>query len=193
MNVIETGIPGLVIIEPRVRGDERGYFMETWHAQRYAEAGMPERFVQANVSRSGAGVVRGLHYQYPDPQGKLVQVLEGRIFDVAVDIRSDSPTFRQWAGVELSQDNHRQFYVPEGFAHGFCVLGEMALISYLCTRPFSAEHDAAIAWNDPEIGIEWPVEPSSLSQRDRAAPRLNDVPPGNLPRMSGMTRADSES
>jgi len=181
MNCIETGIPGLLIIEPEVHGDERGFFMETWHARRYADAGLPERFLQSNVSRSGPGVIRGLHYQFPEPQGKLVQVLEGRIFDVAVDIRSDSPTFRQWVGVELDAANHRQFYVPEGFAHGFCVLAEAASINYLCTRPFSPEFDAAIAWDDPDIGIEWPIEPGSLSARDSAAPRLRDVPPERLP------------
>jgi dTDP-4-dehydrorhamnose 3,5-epimerase len=183
VNCIETGIPGLLIIEPDVYGDSRGYFMETWHAQRYAQAGLPEGFTQANVSRSSAGVIRGLHYQYPEPQGKLVQVIEGRIFDVAVDIRSDSPTFRQWAGVELTAENHRQFYVPEGFAHGFCVLGKGATISYLCTRVFSAENDAAIAWNDPDIGVEWPVAPQSLSAKDLAAPRLRDVPKQQLPRL----------
>ena len=183
MRCIETGIPGLLIIEPDVYGDDRGFFMETWHAGRYEEAGLPGRFVQSNVSRSSRGVVRGLHYQYPNPQGKLVQALEGRIFDVAVDIRSDSPTFRQWAGVELSGENHRQLYVPEGFAHGFCVLGEAATISYLCTRVFSAEADAAIAWDDPDIGIEWPIEPASLSARDSAAPRLSEVPINRLPRI----------
>lgn len=191
MHCIETGIPGLLIIEPQVHGDQRGFFMETWHARRYADAGLPGRFVQANLSRSAAGVVRGLHYQYPEPQGKLVQVIAGRIFDVAVDIRPDSPSFKQWAGVELTADNHRQLYVPEGFAHGFCVLGEGATISYLCTRPFSAEYDAAIAWDDPDIGIEWPIESlvgpqeeyPGLSARDRNAPRLSDVPDGRLPHM----------
>lgn len=188
MNVIETGLPGLLIFEPRVHGDDRGFFMETWHARRYAEAGLPQRFVQANLSRSGGGVIRGLHYQYPQPQGKLVQVVLGRIFDVAVDIRKGSPTFGEWAGVELSAENHRQFYVPEGFAHGFCVLGEAATVSYLCTREFSAEYDAALAWDDPEIGIEWPIEPRSISARDGAAPRLADIPADRLPPFS----ADAE-
>lgn len=182
MEVIETGLPGLLIIEPEVHGDRRGYFMETWHARRYAGAGLPGRFVQANVSRSAAGVIRGLHYQYPEPQGKLVQVVDGRIYDVAVDIRSGSPTFGEWAGVELSGDNHRQFYVPEGFAHGFCVLGEGATISYLCTREFSAKYDSAVAWDDPDIAIDWPIQPASLSAKDRAAPRLKDIPPAELPR-----------
>lgn len=189
MDLIETGLPGLLIIEPRVYGDERGCFMETWHARRYAAAGLPERFVQANVSRSSGGVIRGLHYQYPEPQGKLVQVIDGRIFDVAVDIRSGSPTFGEWAGVELSAENHRQFYVPEGFAHGFCVLAEGATVSYLCTREFSAEYDAAVAWDDPDIGIEWPIQPRSLSAKDRAAPRLKDIAPDSLPRFDASGTA----
>jgi len=181
VKLIETGVPGLVVVEPVVYGDKRGFFMETWNSDRYGACGLPNRFVQSNISRSAAGVIRGLHYQHPCAQGKLVSVLEGRVFDVAVDIRSDSPTFRQWAGVELSASNHRQLYVPEGFAHGFCVLGDSALLSYLCTTPFNAECDAAIAWNDPDIGIEWPVEPQSLSARDRKAPRLRDVPVECLP------------
>jgi len=181
VKLIETGIPGLVVVEPVVYGDKRGFFMETWNSDRYGACGLPDRFVQSNISRSAAGVIRGLHYQHPCAQGKLVSVLEGRVFDVAVDIRSNSPTFREWAGVELSASNHRQLYVPEGFAHGFCVLGDSALLSYLCTSQFNAECDAAIAWNDPDIGIEWPVEPQSLSARDRKAPRLQDVPVERLP------------
>ncbi|MEJ8568892.1 dTDP-4-dehydrorhamnose 3,5-epimerase [Elongatibacter sediminis] len=184
MNCIETGIPGLVVIEPDVHGDDRGYFKELWNTERFRDAGLPGHFAQSNVSRSGAGVVRGLHYQYPHPQGKLVSVLEGRIFDVAVDIRADSPTFRRWAGVELSAGNHRQLYVPEGFAHGFCVLGESALITYLCTTVYRADSDAAVAWDDPDIGIDWPIEPTQISQRDRAAPRLRQVAPEDLPRMA---------
>ncbi len=183
MNLIDTGVAGVVVVEPQVHGDARGFFMEMWNATRFRASGLPDRFVQCNVSRSGPGVVRGLHYQYPDPQGKLVSVLEGRIFDVAVDIRPDSPTFRRWVGVELSADNHRQLYVPEGFAHGFCVLGDGALISYLCTTAYSASADAAVAWDDPDIGIDWPVETAELSRRDRAAPRLCDVAPEDLPRM----------
>jgi dTDP-4-dehydrorhamnose 3,5-epimerase len=184
VKLIETGIPGLVVIEPVVHGDSRGMFMETWNARRYAVCGLPDRFKQSNVSRSSAGVIRGLHYQFPNAQGKLVSVLQGRVFDVAVDIRSDSPTFRQWAGVELSATNHRQFYVPEGFAHGFCVLGDGALLSYLCTSEFHANDDAGLAWNDPDIGIEWPLEPKSLSEKDRHAPRLRDIPLDQLPRIA---------
>ena len=183
MRTIETGIPGLMVIEPDVFGDERGFFMETWHASRYRAAGLPDRFVQSNLSRSGPGVIRGLHYQYPQPQGKLVSVLEGRVFDVAVDIRSNSPTFRQWAGVELSADNHLQMYVPEGFAHGFCVLGESALLAYLCTAEYRAEYDAVVAWDDPEIGIRWPLAVGTLSRKDANAPRLAEIPADALPRL----------
>lgn len=183
MKVIETGISGLVVIEPVVHGDIRGYFMETWNAERYGEMGLPDRFVQSNVSRSGAGVIRGLHYQNPKPQGKLVSVLDGRVFDVAVDIRSDSPTFGQWAGVELSAENHRQLYVPEGFAHGFCVLGDSALLAYMVTRPFHLEFDAVVAWNDPDIDIDWPLEPQNLSAKDEVAPLLKDISLADLPRM----------
>lgn len=183
MNVIETGIPGLLVIEPVVHGDARGFFMETWHASRYREHGLPDRFVQSNLSRSGRGVIRGLHYQYPEPQGKLVSVLEGRVFDVAVDIRRGSPSFGQWAGVELSAENQRQMYVPEGFAHGFCVLGDSALLSYLCTAEYRAAYDAAVAWNDPDIGIRWPLEQGQLSGKDAAAPRLSEIDEERLPLM----------
>lgn len=186
MKVIETGIAGLVIIEPVVHGDERGYFVELWQASRFGGSGLPERFVQSNVSRSGAGVLRGLHYQNPQPQGKLVTVLEGRIFDVAVDIRSDSPTFRKWAGVELSAHNHRQLYVPEGFAHGFCVLGECAVMNYLCTAEFRPDFDAVLAWDDPAIGVQWPLSEAGavISAKDRNAPRLAEIAVENLPRMA---------
>ena len=157
--------------------------METWRASRYREAGLPGTFLQSNLSRSGAGVVRGLHFQWPRPQGKLVMVLEGRVFDVAVDVRPDSPTYRQWAGVELSAENHRQFYVPEGFAHGFCVLSEGAMLAYLCTEEFVAENDRVIAWDDPDLGISWPVDSGRLSARDAAAPPLADIPADLLPRL----------
>jgi dTDP-4-dehydrorhamnose 3,5-epimerase len=182
VRTFETGLPGVVVVEPTVHGDARGFFMEAWHAGRYGEAGLPRSFLQANVSRSAAGVIRGLHYQHPEPQGKLVSVLEGRVFDVAVDIRPDSPAFGQWAGVELSAANHRQLYVPEGFAHGFCVLGDGALLAYLCTAEYQAEFDAVIAWDDPDIGIRWPVGTGTLSAKDAAAPRLADVPRERLPR-----------
>ena len=182
MKVIETGIAGLVVIEPAVHGDARGFFMETWNAERFRDAGLPDRFVQSNLSRSGPGVIRGLHYQHPEAQGKLIWAPEGRVYDVAVDVRRESPSFGQWAAVELSAENHRQLYVPAGFAHGFCVLGESALLSYMCTTVYRAEHDSVIAWNDPDIGIRWPLENGSLSAKDAAAPRLSEIAADRLPR-----------
>jgi dTDP-4-dehydrorhamnose 3,5-epimerase len=182
LKVITTGLPGVIIIEPRAHGDDRGFFMESWRSSAGVDIGLPDSFVQSNLSYSAGKVLRGLHYQYPEPQGKLVSVLQGRVFDVAVDIRPDSPTFRQWAGVELSAENHRQLYVPEGYAHGFCGLDEPALMHYLCTREYRAEYDAVIAWDDPDIAVRWPIQPDSLSAKDRCAPRLLDVPPDDLPR-----------
>jgi dTDP-4-dehydrorhamnose 3,5-epimerase len=181
LRVLETGLDGVVIIEPRVHGDERGYFQETWKASTYGRFGLPVAFGQANVSRSVKGVLRGLHYQFHQPQGKLVSVMEGRIFDVAVDIRLGSASFGQWAGVELSAQNHRQFYIPEGFAHGFMVLSSTALFHYHCTTEYEPEFDAAIAWNDPDIAVKWPCEPESISAKDRIAPFLRDVSEDHLP------------
>jgi len=182
LNVVETKIPGVVIVEPSVFGDERGFFMETWHRARYEEAGLPTDFVQDNLSFSMRGVLRGLHFQNPDQQGKLVQVLEGEVFDVAVDIREGSPTFGEWEGVTLSSENKRQFYVPEGFAHGFLVTGDRALFSYKCTAKYNQSAEGFVLWNDPEVGIEWPLEGSpTLSEKDEAAPPLSQVPAGRLP------------
>lgn len=181
MRVLETGLDGVVIIEPEVHGDERGFFQESWKASSYASHGLPGVFAQANVSRSARGVLRGLHYQFQQAQGKLVSVLEGRIFDVAVDIRRGSASFGQWAGVELSAENHRQLYIPEGFAHGFLVLSDSALFHYHCTTEYAPEFDAAIAWNDPDINVNWPIDPESVSAKDSAAPRLRDVPLERLP------------
>ena len=181
MRVLETGLDGVVIIEPRVHGDERGFFLESWKASSYIKYGLPGTFAQTNVSRSQKGVLRGLHYQYRQPQGKLVSVLEGRIFDVAVDVRRGSVSFGQWAGVELSAQNHRQLYAPEGFAHGFVVLSDSALFHYYCTTEYAPQYEVAIAWNDPDIAVKWPCEPISLSGKDREAPRLRDIPPERLP------------
>lgn len=181
MRVLETGLDGVLIIEPRVHGDERGFFLESWKASSYREHGLPGTFAQANVSRSEQGVLRGLHYQYCQPQGKLVSVLEGRIFDVAVDIRPGSASFGQWAGVELNAHSHRQLYIPEGFAHGFIVLSDSALFHYYCTTEYAPQYEVAIAWNDPDIGVKWPCEPKSFSGKDRLAPRLRDLPPERLP------------
>ncbi|MBA2669872.1 MAG: dTDP-4-dehydrorhamnose 3,5-epimerase [Gemmatimonadetes bacterium] len=180
MNISETGLPGVLLIEPRVFRDERGWFTETWHRQRYAAAGLDHEFVQDNLSRSRHGVLRGLHFQSPTPQGKLVSVLQGSVFDVAVDLRSNSPFFGQWAGFELSAENGRQIYVPEGFAHGFVVTGETALFSYKCTAPFVPDHDRSLRWNDPTLGIDWPVAAPILSAKDAAAPLLCDIAAGEL-------------
>jgi dTDP-4-dehydrorhamnose 3,5-epimerase len=181
MKVIENELPGVLLIEPRVFGDERGWFLETWRAERYAEHGIGPAFVQSNCSQSSRGVLRGLHYQWPEPQGKLVWVSAGTVFDVAVDIRPGSDTFGQWTGVELDAEHHRQLWIPEGFAHGFQVLSEQATFNYLCTRPYRGECDAAIAWNDPDIGVDWPLTPAGLSDKDEAAPRLTDIQSDRLP------------
>ena len=182
MNVIETDLPGVLIVEPQVFGDERGYFMESWNGRRYEEAGLPGRFVQDNLSYSAHGVLRGLHFQNPQPQGKLVSVLRGEVFDVAVDIRVGSPTFGEWTGTTLSAGNKRQFYVPPDFAHGFVVTSEVALFFYKCTDYYAPSSEGIVLWNDPGIGIEWPVERPTLSERDRAAPPLREIPEGSLPR-----------
>ena len=177
LNVIETILPGVLILEPKVFGDERGWFMETYNASRFREAGIPLEFVQDNHSRSRRGVLRGLHFQEPNPQGKLVRCTNGALFDVAVDIRRGSPHFGRWFGVELSEENKRMLWVPPGFAHGFCVLSEVADLVYKCTALYEPANDRAIAWNDPDIGVAWPidVEPQ-LSAKDSAAPRLKDAP-----------------
>jgi dTDP-4-dehydrorhamnose 3,5-epimerase len=181
MKVIETRLPGAVVIEPQVFGDARGLFYESYNEAKYREAGIDRHFVQSNVSRSARGVLRGLHYQWPNPQGKLVSVLEGEVFDVAVDIRRGSPTFGQWAGAMLTAQNHRHFWIPEGFAHGFCVLSEYATFTYQCTALYDAQADAGIAWNDADIGIDWPLSAPLLSGKDAKAPLLRDVPAERLP------------
>ncbi len=182
MNVLETRLPGVVILEPMVYGDERGFFIETWNRGRYEEFGIPAGFVQDNLSFSTGGVLRGLHFQNPDQQGKLVQVLQGEVFDVAVDIRVGSPTFGEWEGVILSSENKRQFYVPEGFAHGFLVTSDSALLAYKCTAKYNPSAEGYVLWNDPEIGIEWPIEaPPTLSGKDQAAQPLSEIPAEQLP------------
>ncbi|MDT8408669.1 MAG: dTDP-4-dehydrorhamnose 3,5-epimerase [Wenzhouxiangellaceae bacterium] len=182
MKVVHSGLDGVLVIEPEVFGDERGWFLENWQSEKFAAAVPDIRFVQANTSRSACGVLRGLHYQWPEPQGKLVWVSVGRVFDVAVDIRRGSASFGHWTGVELSAENHRQLWIPEGFAHGFQVLSEHATFSYLCTRPYRAEYDACIAWDDPRINVEWPLAPTALSGRDAGAPRLDTIAQEKLPR-----------
>lgn len=182
MKVIETTLPGCLVIEPKVFADPRGFFLESWNRDRYAAHGIGPDFVQANLSRSARGVVRGLHYQWPCPQGKLVSVLEGEVYDVAVDIRRGSPTFGQSTAVFLSAENMRQCWIPAGFAHGFAVTSDSAQISYLCTTPFDAAADATLSWNDPDLAIDWPVSEPMLSRKDAAAPPLKEVPPDRLPR-----------
>jgi dTDP-4-dehydrorhamnose 3,5-epimerase len=177
-----TKIAGVTVIEPKVFGDARGFFMETWQAQRYHEAGLPERFVQDNLSRSRRGVLRGLHMQFPNPQGKLVSVLEGEVFDVAVDIRLGSPTFGQWAGETLSGDNKRQLYVPPGLLHGFVVTSETALFAYKCTDFYNAAAELTVIWNDPDIGIAWPLLDPQLAAKDLTGLRLKDLPRDKLVR-----------
>lgn len=181
MNVIETGLPGVLILEPKVFGDERGFFMESWREDRYEGVGIPGRFVQDNLSFSRRGVLRGLHFQNPNGQGKLVSVLWGEVFDAAVDIRVGSPTFGRWTGATLSAENKRQLYVPSDFAHGFLVTSEAALFFYKCTDYYDPTSEGVVLWNDPEIGIEWPVDAPLLSERDRTAPPLARVSPERLP------------
>ncbi|MCB1608212.1 MAG: dTDP-4-dehydrorhamnose 3,5-epimerase [Xanthomonadales bacterium] len=182
MKTLEERLGGVQLLEPTVFGDDRGWFMESYNAARFADLGLPTNFVQSNLSRSRRGVLRGLHYQWPNPQGKLVQVVEGEVFDVAVDIRQGSPTFGQWYGANLSAANRRQMYVPEGFAHGFAVLSDWATFSYLCTSLYHQPSDRGVRWDDPAIGIDWPIEAPSLSEKDVRAALLAEVPPELLPR-----------
>ncbi len=182
MNVIETPLPGVLILEPRIFEDDRGYFLETWNKEGYAAAGVPGHFVQDNLSYSTHGVLRGLHYQQPHPQGKLVWVVSGEVFDVAVDIRVGSPTFGHWTGVTLSAENARQFWVPEGFAHGFVVTADHARFAYKCTDGYHREAEGSIRWDDPTIAIDWPVNAPVLSEKDAAAPLLGEKEDSRLPR-----------
>lgn len=175
MQVEDTPLPGVKLLTPKVFGDERGFFMETFNQRTAAGAGIPAEWVQDNHSYSQYGVLRGLHYQYPTWQGKLVRVVQGEIFDVAVDIRRDSATFGRWFGARLSGENKQQLYLPEGFAHGFCVTSEDAHVLYKCTTLYQPDEDAGVLWNDPDIGIEWPVDSPILSDKDANAPRLNAI------------------
>jgi dTDP-4-dehydrorhamnose 3,5-epimerase len=177
MKVVRTAIPDVLVLEPRVFTDERGFFLESWNARDFrAAVGFDATFVQDNQSRSRRGVLRGLHYQIVQPQGKLVRVVHGRVLDVAVDLRRSSPTFGHWVGVELSSDDHRQVYVPAGFAHGFLVLSDEADVLYKATDFYAPQHERCLIWNDPEVGIDWPLsgEPV-LAAKDRAGLRLNEA------------------
>lgn len=181
MKIIETPLQGLRVIEPRVFRDDRGFFTETYQADRYRQQGVDRGFVQDNLSGSKRGTLRGLHYQVRFPQAKLVYAIAGEIFDVAVDIRPGSGTFGQWYGAILSEENRRQIFIPEGFAHGFCVLSQTALFAYKCSDRYHPEDEAGIFWADPDIAIQWPIADPILSEKDRANPRLKDCPPERLP------------
>ena len=182
MKIISTSIPEILVIEPVVFEDERGFFMETYHQKKYAEMGIEPVFVQDNLSHSLRGTLRGLHYQLKRPQAKLIQASKGAIFDVAVDIRSGSPNFGQWTAVLLSEENKRQMFVPAGFAHGFCVLSEAADVIYKCTDFYAPEDEGGILWSDSTIAIDWPVSEPLLSERDEQLPGLAAIPPEHLPK-----------
>jgi dTDP-4-dehydrorhamnose 3,5-epimerase len=176
VKVERTALPGVLILEPRVFADERGFFLETYQAGRYAAHGIQGPFAQDNWSRSVHGTLRGLHFQEPNGQGKLVQVTRGTVFDVVVDVRRGSPTFGRWLGVELSDAVPRQMWIPPGYAHGFCVTSESADFLYKCSLPYAPEHDRSIRWNDPALGITWPTTAPRLSPKDATAPLLADAP-----------------
>lgn len=185
MKITSMSLPEVLLIEPGRFGDARGYFMETWHQERYAAAGIKLAFVQDNLSRSAHGILRGLHLQHPNAQGKLVYVLEGEVFDVAVDVRVGSPNFGKWTGAHLSSEDHRQLWIPPGFAHGFCVTSETAMFAYKCTALYSVADELGVAWNDPALAISWPVAEPRLSAKDAALPRLAELDPARLPRYHG--------
>lgn len=175
MKVVQTSIQGLLLIEPRVYGDQRGFFAETYHRSRYHDMGITEDFVQDNLSRSTYGVLRGLHFQTRKPQGKLVRCARGEVYDVAVDLRAGSSTYGQWESVILSETNHRQLYIPPGFAHGFCTLSESADFVYKCTEYYDPDFESGLRWNDPDLKIAWPIEHPVLSVRDQQWPSLSDI------------------
>lgn len=176
MKIQETKLPGVLVLEPRVFRDARGYFMETWSERTYRDLGIDKPFVQDNISWSTRGVLRGLHFQNPMPQGKLVAVLEGCIYDVVVDLRVESETFGKWWAVNLASEHPRQLWIPDGFAHGFQVLSEAALVLYKCTRAYAPDHERSLSWQDPDLGIDWPIPDPVLSDKDRQAPPLRDIP-----------------
>ena len=177
MKCTQTGIPDVMILEPRIFGDKRGFFMETWHRKVFADMGIDFDFVQDNHSRSSKGILRGLHYQIKHPQGKLVRVIRGEVFDVAVDIRKNSPTFGKWEGVLLSETNKRMLWIPPGFAHGFYVTSETAEFVYKCTDFYAPEYERSIIWNDPHIGVAWPLDGNDpvLSDKDQSGKTFADA------------------
>lgn len=180
MKVETTPLEGVLLITPKVFGDDRGFFMETYNSAKTVDKGVPEIFVQDNHSRSSKGVLRGMHFQYPQWQGKLVRAIAGEIFDVAVDVRAGSATFGEWFGVFLNDENKQQLYVPPGFAHGFCVTSDIADVAYKCTSDYQPQQDTGIRWDDPEIGIKWPVKDPILSEKDCVLPLLKDIVPRSV-------------
>lgn len=182
MKVSPTALPEVLLVEPNLFADARGFFMEAYNAAQYRDAGINLPFVQDNLSFSRSGVLRGLHYQHPNPQGKLVQVLSGEVFDVTVDVRVGSPRFGQWVGVFLSSSNRHQLYIPSGFAHGFLVTSDEALFHYKCTVPYHPPSERALRWNDPRLGIAWPQRDVIVSEKDRTAPLLESIATDGLPR-----------
>jgi dTDP-4-dehydrorhamnose 3,5-epimerase len=191
MEIHTTDLKGVLIIEPQLFPDQRGFFMETYNQPRYQAAGIRTDFVQDNLSRSTRGTLRGLHFQINYPQAKLVQVLEGEVFDLAVDLRAGSPSFGRWTGARLSAANHRQLYIPEGFAHGFAVLSDTALFAYKCSQVYHPEDEGGLLWSDPALAIDWPVQAPVLSAKDAAFPRLDQLKPEQLPQVS--FRAEEET
>jgi dTDP-4-dehydrorhamnose 3,5-epimerase len=181
MKITTTSLEGVLVIEPKIFEDPRGFFMETYHHDRYRQLGIMEEFCQDNLSFSCRGTLRGLHYQYPHAQAKLVQVLQGEIIDMAVDVRKGSPTFGRSVAVMLSEANRRQLFIPKGFAHGFCVLSETALFSYKCSDFYAPECDRGVLWSDPDLGIDWPIKSPLLSAKDSGLPRLRDIPAEGMP------------
>lgn len=181
MKITPTQLPGVLLVEPKIFRDDRGHFLETYHGKRYCENGGIENFVQDNLSFSMRGVLRGLHYQLGQPQGKLIMAVEGEIYDVAADIRAGSPHFGKWVGVHLSSREYRQVYIPAGFAHGFCVMSETAAVVYKCTDYYSPKDERGIRWDDPALSIAWPVADPILSEKDRLYPSLSEIPAGDLP------------
>jgi dTDP-4-dehydrorhamnose 3,5-epimerase len=181
VEIVKKQLDGVLILEPRVFDDDRGFFMEAYHKEKCVKLGISVDFVQDNLSFSRAGTLRGLHYQHPHDQAKLVQVLVGHVFDVTVDIRKNSSTFGKWFGIHLSDENRKQVFVPEGFAHGFCVLSDTALFSYKCSDLYAPDCEGGVLWSDPDIGIDWPVKGPILSEKDARYPRLRDIPMERLP------------
>lgn len=182
MKISNTSLPEVLLIEPKVLNDNRGFFFELWNRASFQESGIPNKFAQDNVSFSRGGVLRGLHFQHPRGQGKLISVLVGEIFDVAVDVRPNSPNFKKWVGVNLSEKNHHQLWIPEGFAHGFFVLSDTALVSYKATDFYCPQSETTVLWNDPDISIQWPEGTPDLSDKDRVGTPIAQIPPEKLPK-----------